>query len=117
MQSPYLTFLPWLVGKKYLSTVHNVQLVRNIKYKPPTRLIAISEESRDYALKYLGAAPDRIDVVCHGISDRFALPASEEKTKEILDRYGLGQASVRIGFVGRITRQKGLRTGVGWSKS
>ena len=108
VQSPYLTFLPWLIGKKYLSTVHNVQLVRNLKYKPPTRLIAISEESREYALAHLGASPDRIDVVCHGISDRYAEPASKIKTREIIKKYDLGEGALRIGFVGRITRDKGL---------
>lgn len=107
-QSPYMTFLPWLAGKKFITTVHNVQLKKNLKYKSPTRLIAISEESREYAIRELGAKADTVSVVCHGISERYAIPLSTEDKSDLRTELGIAPDSIVIGFVGRITREKGL---------
>ena len=107
-QSPYMTFLPWLLRKKYVTTVHNVQLVKNIKYKNPTALIAISEESRDYAITHLGAKPDSISIVCHGVSKRYARHLSALEKSKLRNSLDISEDKTIIGFVGRITVEKGL---------
>jgi len=107
-QSPYMTFLPWLLRKKYVTTVHNVQLIKNIMYKNPTRLIAISRESKQYAIEQLGAKPTSISVVCHGISKRYAAPILEDEKIALRNKYSISQDSIVLGFVGRITIDKGL---------
>jgi hypothetical protein len=53
VQSPYYTFLPWLLHKRFVSTLHVNDLVRCFYYKNATHLIAISEETKRYAKKYL----------------------------------------------------------------
>ncbi len=108
VQSPYLTFLPWLLGKRFVSTVHNVQLRPKINYKNATELIAISEESRNFAIETLGAKPASVQVVCHGIPSRFAEISPESQLSGLRERYGLRDDRLLIGFVGRITRDKGL---------
>jgi glycosyltransferase involved in cell wall biosynthesis len=107
-QSPYMTFLPWILRKKFVSTVHNVQLVKNIKYKNPTQLIAISKESKDYAVDKLGASRESVTVVCHGVSKRYSSTLSPEKKKEFRRQLGISETAVVIGYVGRITIEKGL---------
>ena len=107
-QSPYMTFLPWLAGKKYVSTVHNVQLRQNLKYKKPDQLIAISTASKAYAIKALGAKPEGVSIVCHGVSPRFTKLADPATKSRLRDQFQVREDAVVIGFTGRITREKGL---------
>ena len=107
-QSPYMTFLPWLIGKKFVTTVHNVSLVQNLKYKNPTRLIAISTDSKTYGIDTLKASEGTVDVVFHGISDRFAIPSTEEQKKQLRLKHNIPNDTLIIGYVGRITIEKGL---------
>lgn len=107
-QSPYMTFLPWLAGKKFTTTVHNVSLVKNIKFKKPTHLIAISTESKHYAVKAFGMKPENISVVCHGVSTRYANPVSENEKQGLYKKYALPTHKLLLGCVGRITPGKGL---------
>ncbi|MBC8767860.1 glycosyltransferase family 4 protein [Arenibacter sp. BSSL-BM3] len=107
-QSPYMTFLPWLLNRPFITTVHNVQLVKNLKYKNPTELIAISRESKEYAIKTLGAKPDRVSVICHGVSRRFAEITPEKELSLLKNKYNIPGNKIVIGFVGRITKEKGL---------
>jgi len=107
-QSPYMTFLPWLLRKKYLTTVHNVQLVKNIKYKNPTALIAISKESKEYAVQQLGARRASVSIVCHGVSKRYTEHLSIQEKNDLRNQYNISEDQTVIGFVGRITVEKGL---------
>ncbi|MEQ8421490.1 MAG: glycosyltransferase family 4 protein [Arenibacter algicola] len=107
-QSPYMTFLPWLSRKPFITTVHNVQLVKNLKYKNPTELIAISRESKEYAIKTLGAKPDSVSVICHGVSKRFAEITPEKDLSHLKNKYNIPDNKIVIGYVGRITKEKGL---------
>ena len=68
-QSPYMTFLPWMLGKKFVTTVHNVSLVQNLKYKNPTRLIAISTESKTYGIETLKANGKFVKITSSGIAE------------------------------------------------
>ena len=107
-QSPYMTFLPWLARKKFVSTVHNVQLRQNLKYKKPDHLIAISTASKTYAIQALGARPEQVSIVCHGVSPRFTVMADTETKSRLRRRFQVPQDALVIGFTGRITREKGL---------
>lgn len=107
-QSPYMTFLPWLLRKPFITTVHNVQLVKNLKYKNPTELIAISRESKEYAIKTLGAKPDSVSVICHGVSKRFSEITPGKELSLLKNKYNIPGDKIVIGFVGRITKEKGL---------
>ena len=53
-QSPYMSFIPWLMQKKFVSTLHVNDFVRSFKYKNATHLIAISKETKDYAIELFG---------------------------------------------------------------
>ena len=107
-QSPYMTFLPWLAGKKYVSTVHNVQLRRNLKYKKPDQLIAISTASKAYAIKALGANDEEVSIVFHGVSNRFTVEADAATKSRLRRQFEVPEQAIVIGFTGRITRDKGL---------
>ena len=107
-QSPYMTFLPWLARKKFVSTVHNVQLRQNLKYKRPDQLIAISTASKAYAIQALGAESNQVTIVCHGVSPRFTKLANTETKIKLRQQFQVPENKIVIGFTGRITREKGL---------
>lgn len=107
VQSPYLSFLPWLVGKKFVSTLHVNDLVRCFYYKNATRLIAISNETKDYAKRVFGYRDEQITIVNHGVDRRFAVRLSEEEKKREKETLGLPTDRVLIGLVGSIEHRKG----------
>ena len=58
-QSPYMTFIPWLMGKKFTTTIHILYLKRNFKFKNPDHLIAISQESFEFSKKVFGMKEEK----------------------------------------------------------
>lgn len=107
-QSPNTTFLPWLLRKKFITTVHSDLLRKNIMYKNPTKLIAVSKESKQYGIEILGAKSEDTPIVLHGISERFSQETPEKEIDAIFSKYKLPKDKIIIGFVGRITPVKGL---------
>ena len=106
-QSPYLSFVPWLIGKKFTVTIHNTKLKKDIKFKNPTHLIAISNESREMAQHVFGINGKTISIVHHGVSDRYALPLSIGEQQTYRAQSKIPSEKVIVGFVGRTTWKKG----------
>ena len=105
--SPNLTFIPWLMGKKFTSTVHADTIRPNARYKHPTLLIAVSEGSKEFTKKVMGSPEESIRMVYHGISERFAVKESKEALAKLKARHGIPSDKLIVGVVGRITPQKG----------
>lgn len=106
-QSPYLSFIPWLLHKKFVSTLHVNDLVRCFYYKNATHLIAISRETKDYAKKVFGYKDKDITIVNHGASISFStLLSAEQKNKE-KQKWNIPADKLIIGFVGSIEKRKG----------
>ncbi|SNR66860.1 Glycosyltransferase involved in cell wall bisynthesis [Maribacter sedimenticola] len=106
-QSPYMTFIPWLMGKNFTTTIHNTKLKKNIKFKNPTHLIAISKESEIMSQKVFGISPKDITIVNHGVSERFGTSISESKKNQLKDKFKIPKDKIIVGFVGRLTKDKG----------
>ena len=107
IQSPYLSFMPWLLHKKFVSTLHVNDLIRCFYYKNATHLIAISRETKDYARRIFGYNDKDITIVNHGVSSSFAtLLSAEQKNEEKLKR-NLPVDKLIIGLVGSIEKRKG----------
>jgi len=107
VQSPYLTFIPWLLGKKYLTTLHNTRLTRSLKFKKPTHMIAISEESKAMSQRVFGIAEKDITIVNHGVKDRFRTSVNEDEKLRLKAKHDISTDKIVIGCVGRTTWQKG----------
>lgn len=105
--SPNLTFIPWLMGKKFTSTVHADTIRPNVRYKHPTLLIAVSEGSKKFTETVMHTPPDSIRMVYHGISERFAKPEPKEHLDNLKREHQIPKNKIIIGLVGRITQQKG----------
>lgn len=105
--SPNLTFIPWLMGKKFTSTVHADTIKPNARYKHPTLLIAVSEGSKTFTKSVMGSPENSIRMVYHGISERFAIQEPKENLEELKAQHNIPNNKLIIGVVGRITPQKG----------
>ncbi len=106
-QSPYTSFVPWLMGKKFATTIHNTKIKKNIKFKNPTHLIAISQESKEIGKEVFGIVEQNITIVHHGVSDRFAKPLSKTEKEAFRLKHNIPLDKFIIGFVGRPTWEKG----------
>ncbi|MBD5338196.1 MAG: glycosyltransferase family 4 protein [Bacteroides sp.] len=107
MQSPYMTWAPWLLGKKFISTFHTTALQPCFYYKNATHLIAISKETKEYAISVFGYNEKDITIVHHGVDSKFAKRISEEEKIQIKDRLGLPKDKIIITLVGTIEPRKG----------
>lgn len=105
--SPNTTFLPWLLRKKFVSTVHADTLRPNFKYKHPDLLIAVSTGAKGFTEEVMHTDPKTIRIVNHGISDRFLERQSSEELMTLKQANKIPPDKLIIGFVGRITPIKG----------
>lgn len=107
VQSPYYTFLPWLLHKRFVSTLHVNDLVRCFYYKNATHLIAISEETKRYAKKIFAYNDKDVTIVNHGVSLRFANTFSQEEKTLFKREHDIPCDKIIIGLVASIEKRKG----------
>jgi glycosyltransferase involved in cell wall biosynthesis len=107
MESVYLTFIPWLLGKKFTLTWHFNGIPKTVYSKKANHLIAISKETKDDAVNHHGYKPEDISIVLHGVNKRFAELATLDERTAIKQRLDLPQDKILIGIVGSIEPRKG----------
>lgn len=65
-----------------------------------TRIIAISEQTKQDIIDYFGIAPERIIVVYQGCSNQFRQPVSAEQVADVRQRYGIdGKYIIDVGAI------------------
>lgn len=107
IQSPYCSFIPWLLHKKFTSTLHVNDLTRCFYYKKATHLIAISKETKTYAQKLYGYADKDVTIINHGVSIKYAHDLSEGAKREAKLRLGIPEDKLIIGMVCSVSKRKG----------
>ncbi|WP_396638156.1 glycosyltransferase family 4 protein [Maribacter sp. R77961] len=106
-QSPYMTFVPWLLGKKFTTTIHQMGLKPNLKFKTPTHVIAISEESkRDSILNY-GITEDQVSIIHHGVNKRYATAITIDEKLALKKSLGIPENKIVVGAVSSLSLRKG----------
>ncbi|MGO4921000.1 glycosyltransferase family 4 protein [Maribacter spongiicola] len=105
--SPNMTFVPWLLGEKCVSTVHADTITPNFRYKHPTLLIAVSEGSKEFTKKVMHSPEESIRMVYHGIDERFAKVEGAATLVALKEKEHIPTDKILIGVVGRITPMKG----------
>lgn len=107
VQSPYYSFMPWILHKKFVSTLHVNDLIPCFYYKNATHLIAISKETKKFAKDIFGYSYDDITIVNHGVSLRFASELTEEESVKEKLNYNIPTDKILIGLVASIEKRKG----------
>lgn len=108
VESPYLTFLPWLLRKKFTSTFHVNDLYKCFYYKNAPHLIAISKETKEYAMKNFGFLDKDVSIINHGVGKRFSVMPSDYDRMRTKKRYRIPLNKIIIGLVGSIKREKDI---------
>lgn len=106
-QSPYMTFVPWLMRTKFTTTIHILYLKRNIKFKNPTHLIAISQESYEFSKTAFGIKEKDMTLIHHGVAKRYSEPIPSAEKQRLRERLGILEDKLVIGFAGSISLRKG----------
>lgn len=107
MESIYLSFIPKMLGKKFVTTLHSFGLKKNLFSPRASRLITISEGIKDDAMMRHGYSERTISTVLHGCSLRFAEPYTENEKIDCRRRFGIPVDKTVIGIVGSIEPRKG----------
>ena len=120
------TWRELLYGIPHVATVHSLEPLRPWKaeqlgggyalssfcertaLEAADAIIAVSEGMRrDVLACYPAIEPERVEVIYNGVDTEEYRP--DERT-DVLERHGIDPEQPSVVFVGRITRQKGLRT-------
>lgn len=72
------------------------------------RVIAVSEYTRDDALRLYGLDPDKVEVIPEGVDGRFSPEVSPERVASVRERYGLPDRFIL--YLGTIQPRKNLTT-------
>lgn len=73
-----------------------------------TRIVTVSQTARSEIVKYLGVAPDKIDVLCEGASDIFRSVSDPALDRDIRARYALPGDRRLLVYVGGFAPHKNL---------
>lgn len=106
-QSPYYSFMPWLLRKRFVSTLHVNDLVRCFYYKNATHLIAISNETKEYANRVFGYEDKDMTIVHHGVDMRFAEEWTVEQRVRFKKEHNIPTDKLIVGLVASIEKRKG----------
>lgn len=107
-------FLPWIYPKKTVVTIHGVEYEHcpyayskfQLYYlrhgtksalKNAYKIIAISENTKDNLIKFYGADPNKIHVICHGVNPQII---RQRKYPPFDEKYIL--------YIGRIEKKKNI---------
>ncbi|MFH0943629.1 MAG: glycosyltransferase family 1 protein [Planctomycetota bacterium] len=105
--------LPWMerdAGTSQGDVVrrgHRVWLFLNVRYA--SRIVAVSNRTRENILTLYPEAEDRIQVIYHGVDDRFQTLKVLPERGPFLARFGIPDRPFLF-FVGTLRRKKNLRT-------
>ena len=107
VESPQLSFIPYLLKKKFTTTFHTGDLVPNFYHKNCTHLIAISTEIKKYAIEKFNYNEKDVSIVFHGVSHNFAIKLDNKKIIEVKQLNLIPIDKIIIGLVGTIEFRKG----------
>lgn len=107
LESIYLSLIPKILHKKFTVTLHSWGLPKNIFAPKATRIIAISQGMKEEAVQRHGYKDEEIDIVLHGVSERFAIPVSAGEREAMKSQYGIPENKIVIGIVGSVQPRKG----------
>ena len=107
VHTPVLSFIPKLLGYKFVTTVHCAKMNIGIFEREPNRQIAISKEVLEEGIAR-GISRDKISLVYNGVNTRYLTPVSQDTVSELKSKYNIPEGKTVIGYVGTLCHRKGL---------
>lgn len=107
VHTPVLSFIPKILGYKFVTTVHCAKMDVGIFERKPNHQIAISKEMYEEGITQ-GLNVNDISLVHNGVSPKFLTPVPSEKVLKLKAEFGVPEGKVIIGYVGRFCHRKGV---------
>ena len=107
VHTPVLSFIPKILGYKFITTVHCAQMNIGIFDREPNQQIAISKEVFEEGVAR-GISEDRISLVYNGVNMRYLTPVSQDVIWGLKSKYNIPAGKTVVGYVGTLCHRKGL---------
>lgn len=107
VHTPVLSFIPKLLGYKFVTTVHCAQMDVGLFERKPDHQIAISKEVFEEGVAR-GISEDRISLVYNGVNMRYLTPVSQDVILGLKSKYNIPAGKTVVGYVGTLCHRKGL---------
>ena len=107
VHTPVLSFIPKILGYKFVTTVHSAKMDVGLFDRIPDHLIAISKEVYDEGV-VRGIDESNITLINNGVNLRFMNAVSRECVSEVKEKYAIPENKAVVGFVGRLCYNKGV---------
>ena len=102
-----LSFMPKILGYKFVTTIHVANLKLGIFQSKPTQQIAISREVYNESLRR-GINPSNLSLIFNGVDKKYKNTITAQEKDSLKERYSLPKKKILIGFVGTLCYRKGL---------
>ena len=107
VHTPVLSFIPKILGYKFVTTVHCAQMNIGIFDREPNQQIAISKEVFQEGVSR-GIKEEKITLIYNGVNPQFYTPLPQEVVSGLKSKYGVPEGKIIIGYVGTLCHRKGL---------
>ncbi|MDM1063537.1 glycosyltransferase family 4 protein [Empedobacter falsenii] len=107
VHTPALSFIPVLLRKKYVKTIHIADLSLSILNRRATHEITISRETYKEAQQKFNYNEDELTLIFNGVDKRFSKQSPKENNLKTRNVYKINSDKIIIGIVGSIQYRKG----------
>lgn len=118
LTAAWLARVPVRIHTRHHASHHHVYFPHAVKYdrfinRLSTRIFAISENIKEILVRDEKVDPDRIAVVYHGFNLKDFGEVSQERVRQLRDKYDLPAGREVIGMISRFTFWKGVQDMIG----
>lgn len=107
VHTPALSFIPVLLRKKYVKTIHIADLSLSFLNRKATHEITISRETFIEAKRKFNYNDNELTLIFNGVDKRFSRVSSIEERLDTKRNYKISSDKIVIGIVGSVQYRKG----------
>ena len=107
IHTPALSFIPIILRKKFVKTVHVKDLALSFLDKKASHEIVISRETYDEAIRKFHYKENEITLIFNGVAESFAKTISNNDKNNFKETKNIPKDKVIIGIVGSVQYRKG----------
>lgn len=107
IHTPALSFIPIILRKKFVKTVHIKDLALSFLDKKASHEIVISRETYDEAIRKFHYKENEITLIFNGVAESFAKTISNNDKNNFKETKNIPKDKIIIGIVGSVQYRKG----------
>lgn len=107
VHTPSLSFIPIILRRKFVKTVHIKDLALSILDRKATHEIVISRETYDEAIRKFNYRENEVTLIFNGVADSFAKIIDKNHKYSFKEAKNIPKNKIIIGIVGSVQYRKG----------